>query len=110
MQTYRGSRLDIIRSASSGVGGENFSSVFTFPPSLLLNIGSVEWAGATSSVGKKSGTNLALKREFINKFRKETYDDRIKVVWYGFGVYIFNSNERTTEKCTKLIQQIFDGR
>jgi hypothetical protein len=55
MQTYRGSKWDIIRSASSGVGGENFSSVG--------GTGCVERAGATSSVGKKSGTNLALQKE-----------------------------------------------
>lgn len=59
-QTHRGSRFDIIRSASSGVGGENFSSDFTPSPPSLLSTGSVEWAGATSSVGRKSGTNFAL--------------------------------------------------
>lgn len=60
--TYRGSRFEIIRSASSGVGGANFSSVFASPPSLLT-VGSVERAGATSSVGRKSGTNFALQEE-----------------------------------------------
>lgn len=62
--THRGRRWEIIRSASSGVGGENFSSGGTS--------GCVERAGcATSSVGWKSGTNFALERdwevEFMNK-------------------------------------------
>lgn len=54
-RAHRGRRWDIIRSASSGVGGENFSSGGT--------VGCVERAGcATSSVGWKSGTNFALER------------------------------------------------
>lgn len=75
LSTHRGSRWEIIRSASSGVGGKNFSSGGT--------LGCVvERAGcATSSVGWKSGTNLALER---NCKRNEKYwkmKKRFKRTW-----------------------------
>lgn len=70
--TYCGRRFDIIRSASSGVGGENFSScdgtspgctVIIFVDVVVVVDAKLEWDVATSSVGKKSGTNFALERD-----------------------------------------------
>lgn len=87
---HRGRRWDIIRSASSGVGGENFSSGGT--------LGCVERAGcATSSVGWKSGTNFALERN--SKKRNENFyffrhstnmDEVVRMGKKGRNIYLFS--------------------
>jgi len=61
------------------VGGENFSLCGTSPGCTVVIVvavvvdASVEWDVATSSVGRKSGTNFALKKMWIEKWR---WDDK----------------------------------
>lgn len=70
--SYLGNRFEMSRSASSGVGGEYFSDIGGEYFSMVtggeyFSSGGSGWGGivgATSSVGWKSGTNLALQVEW----------------------------------------------
>lgn len=73
-ETYTGRKLEMTRSASSGVGGEYFS---------LGGTACDDKAGDTSSVGWKSGTNFALEWHFEGKkgeMEKRENSDRFRML------------------------------
>ena len=75
------------------MGGENFSLRGTSPGCTVVIVvvvvdANVEWDGATSSVGKKSGTNFALKK--WKRTEKWRWDDR--------KILIFEESENGEKK------------